>query len=179
MKILAWLILKLLGWKIKGEVPAIKKFVAIMAPHTSNWDFPIGMSVVYYLGIKIRYLGKKELFDSPFGWIFRITGGIPVDRSSANNIVTQVVDYFNSSEQLILGLAPEGTRDYVPEWKTGFYFMALKANVPIVLCYLDYAKKEAGIGQVFYLTGNMEEDLNKIKDFYRTITGKHPEKGIR
>lgn len=179
MKLLAKIIFSISGWRTAGQVPALKKFVAIAAPHTSNMDFIYGMCAKFILGIKLQYLGKKELFRFPFGFIFRALGGIPVDRSSSQNLVAQVIDAFNRHQHFILAMAPEGTRSYSPEWKKGFYYIASGAKVPIVLCYLDFEKKVAGIGPTFYPTGNMEKDMEEIKNFYRNIKGKYPEKGVR
>lgn len=179
MKTLAKLIFWISGWKTAGTVPDLKKFVAIAAPHTSNMDFIYGMCAKFILGIKLQYLGKKELFRFPFGFIFRALGGIPVDRSSSHNLVAQAIAAFNKQQRFILAMAPEGTRRYTPEWKKGFYYIAQGAGVPIVLCYLDFQNKTAGIGPVFFPTGNMENDLEQIKNFYRSVKGKYPENGVR
>lgn len=174
-KFLFWLF----GWKVKGQMPPLKKFVAIAAPHTSAWDFPIGMLASYILDIKFKFFGKKELFDSPFGFLFRSLGGIPVDRFSKHGVVAQAIDAFNSHDEFILALAPEGTRQYVTEWRKGFYYIALGAHVPIVLCYIDFERKEVGIGDTFYPTGDYEKDFQEIKNFYRDKKGRHPELGVR
>lgn len=179
MELLAKFIFKISGWKTVGEIPPIKKFVAIAAPHTSNMDFIYGMCAKFIFGVKMQYLGKKELFRFPFGFIFRAMGGIPVDRKSSHHLVEQAVEEFNRHNNFILAMAPEGTRSYAPKWKTGFYHIAIGAKVPIVLCYLDFEKKIAGIGPAFYPTGNIENDLEEIKNFYRKIKGKFPEKGVR
>ncbi len=179
MKFIAKLIFKLSGWKTAGEVPSIKKFVAIAAPHTSNMDFIFGMCAKFIFGIKLQYLGKKELFRFPFGFIFRSLGGIPVERTSSHNVVAQVVTQFNKHSRFVLAMSPEGTRSYAPEWRKGFYHIACGAGVPIVLCYLDFENKITGIGPTFYPTGNMDKDIEEIKSFYRKIKGKFPEKGVR
>ena len=128
--------------------------------------------------LKFTYLGKAEVFKPPFGFIFRWLGGVPVERSEHHNLVEQVVKMFDEHETFILALSPEGTRAYVPKWKTGFYYIALGAQVPIVLGYIDFPKKTAGIGPVFYPTGDIDKDIETIKDFYRPIKGKHPERGV-
>lgn len=179
MKIIAKIIFFFAGWKTAGQVPDLKKYVAIAAPHTCNMDFIYGICTRFIFGIKLQYLGKKELFRFPFGFIFRALGGIPVERSSSHNLVAQVVKEFNRHERFILAMSPEGTRSYAPEWKKGFYYIAQGAGVPIVMCYLDFEKKTAGIGPVFYPTGNIEKDIEEIKNFYRGIKGKYPEKGVR
>jgi 1-acyl-sn-glycerol-3-phosphate acyltransferase len=168
---------KSIGWKIEGRIPTdIKKCVVVAAPHTSNYDYPITLSVFYTLNMKVRFLGKKQLFSFPLGILMRATGGIPVDRSKKNNLVEYMAHLFNENESLYLLIPPEGTRSAVKEWKTGFYRVAEMTNVPIVLGYLDYAKKVAGFGTLFYPTGNLEKDMQEIKAFYQKITPKYPEK---
>ena len=170
---------KLSGWKIKGDVPAVDKYVMIVAPHTSNMDFMVGLAARSILRLDTKYLGKKELFRFPFGWFFRYLGGYPVDRSRHTNMVEEVVKIFESHKKFSICIAPEGTRKYVKEWKTGFYQIALKARVPIVVVGFDYLEKEVSIAPLFFPTGNMEVDLEKIKQHYKSISGKYPERGIR
>lgn len=168
---------KLIGWRIEGSIPAdIKKCVVVAAPHTSNYDYPITLSVFYTLGLKVKFLGKKELFSFPLGILMRATGGIPVNRSKKNNLVEYMVSLFAEKESLYLLIPPEGTRNAVKEWKTGFYRVAEAAGVPIVLGYLDYAKKVAGFENMFYPSGDMEKDMALIKAFYSKVTPRHPEK---
>lgn len=178
-KLIARFLFWLFGWKVEGTVPPLKKFVAIAAPHTSSWDFPIGMLGSYILEIKFRFYGKKELFDGPLGFLLRAMGGIPVDRFSKHNVVEQAVNAFNKHDEFILALAPEGTRQYVEEWRKGFYYIALGASVPIVLGYIDFGTKTVGLGPTFYPTGNYEKDVEEIKSFYRNKKGRHPELGVR
>ena len=128
------------------------------------------------LEIEAKYLGKSQLFRFPYGWIFRLLGGIPVDRSKHNNLVAFAVDLFKSSDQLVLGLAPEGSRSRVEKWKLGFYHIAVGADIPIALAYFDYAKKEAGISEMFQPSGEIQKDLQKIQDFYEGITPKYTDK---
>lgn len=181
MKILAKIFFWLKGWKIKGEVPPFKKYVAILAPHTSGWDFVYSILAAHLWGMKLQFLAKKELFRFPLGLIFYPLGGIPIDRSSANDVVSQAVKIFNERDEFILALTPEGTRKYAPEWKKGFYFIAKKAKVPIVLYYLDYENKIMGIGPTFHPTadGDMKNDIEEMKKFYRNKKGKYPENGVR
>ena len=179
MKLLSRFIFWIFGWKTAGEVPPLKKFVAILAPHTSGWDLIFGLCARYIFGIDISLMAKKEIFVFPVGPVLRALGGIPVDRSSSHNMVDQAVEMFNERENFILAIAPEGTREYAPKWKTGFYYIALKANVPIVLGYIDFSTKTVGLGPTFYPTGNVDKDIETIKDFYRPIKAKHPEKGVR
>lgn len=172
---MAWtgrIFLKMLGWRIEGEIPDIKKFVIIAAPHTSNWDFPITLAITFALKIKIYWMGKAVMFHWPFGAACRWLGGIPIDRSRSHNVVEQSIQAFKDRDTLIMVIPPEGTRNKVSYWKTGFYHIARGANIPIVLGFLDYRRKTGGIGPTFYPTGRIEEDIKKIKTFYATITGK-------
>jgi len=166
-----------IGWKIQGGIPAnIKKCVVVAAPHTSNYDYPITLSVFYTLNLKVKFLAKKQLFSFPLGILMRATGGIPVDRSKKNNLVEYMTEMFAEKDRLYLLVPPEGTRNAVKEWKTGFYRVAEAAGVPIMLGYLDYAKKVAGFENMFYPSGDMEKDMAAIKAFYSKITPKYPEK---
>jgi 1-acyl-sn-glycerol-3-phosphate acyltransferase len=169
-------ILKLMGWKVKGEKPDLKKYVFLAAPHTSNWDFPLGRLSNSKLDIDLKVLMKKSWFFFPMGLIMRSLGAIPIDRSKSGTVMDYIIELFNKNDEFVFAITPEGTRSYVEYWKTGFYYIALKANVPIVCGYLDFDKKETGVGPVIYPTGNVEEDFEKIMSFYRTITAKHPEK---
>jgi 1-acyl-sn-glycerol-3-phosphate acyltransferase len=164
----------LFGWKINGKMPAEKKFIIIVAPHTSNWDFMIGLAVRSILKFKARYLAKKELFRFPFGTFFRALGGVPVDRSKNSNLVESVAELFRERDELIIAIAPEGTRKQVTKWKTGFYFIALEAHIPIVMASFDYKRKTVFINKPFYPTGNKEEDMKYIFDFYLDKRGKYP-----
>lgn len=165
---------RLAGWKIEGLMPSEKKYIIIVAPHTSNWDFMIGLCARSILRFDAKFLGKKELFRFPFGALFRWLGGVPVDRSKNVNLVDAVANLFNERENFIVAIAPEGTRKYVAQWKTGFYFMALKAKVPIVMTAFDYPKKTVIINQPFYPTGNLAEDMKTIFGFFRDKKGKFP-----
>ncbi|WP_262689502.1 lysophospholipid acyltransferase family protein [Kordiimonas aestuarii] len=164
------------NWRVVGQVPKHTKFVAIAAPHTSNWDFPVFMALVGVLRLKVRFLGKHTLFRGPMGWLFYWLGGIPVDRDSsgAAGVVARAENAFARHPSLILGLAPEGTRAKVSKWKTGFYRIAVTAEVPIVLAYLDRDKREVGIGPTFWPTGNMDADLREIQAFYADKVGINP-----
>jgi 1-acyl-sn-glycerol-3-phosphate acyltransferase len=168
--------LRLFGWKVEGAVPDIPKMIMIAAPHTSNWDFPITMFLALSLNTKVYWMGKKSLFKKPFGSIMSWLGGIAVDRSKANNAVSGMVDVFNSHDELIVIIPPEGTRGQVTYWKTGFYHIAHGANVPIVLGFVDYGRKAGGIGPTIYPTGDLEADMYAIQSFYATVTAKYPEK---
>ncbi|MBC8111936.1 MAG: lysophospholipid acyltransferase family protein [Verrucomicrobia bacterium] len=176
LKLISKLYVQLAGWKAVGRKPEVKKCVMIAAPHTSNWDFPITMAILNVLDARFRFLGKKELFRFPLGIIMRFFGGMPVDRTKKGKMVDSMIEKLQQSEELLLMIPVEGTRGYVKEWKSGFYHAALGAGVPIALGFLDYAKKEGGImEELFYPSGNYEEDLKKIKTIYKEITARHPE----
>lgn len=168
-------ILGLFGWKVVGEMPADKKVVFIFAPHTSNWDFVVMMAARFCFKMKPAYLGKHTLFKPPFGWFFRMLGGIPVERSSSHNVVEQVVKIIDERDEIALALAPEGTRSKTNCWKSGFYHIALKAKVPLVLAFLDTKTRTLGLGKVLELTGDQELDMDNIKEFYQDKIGFKPE----
>ncbi len=168
---------KLMGWKINGIFDEnIKKCVIAVMPHTCNFDFFIGLLVRGISNQEMNFVGKKELFIFPFGYYFRAIGGAPLDRSGGKNVVDAIVSIFNSREIFRLGIAPEGTRKKVSQLKTGFYYIALKANVPIVPVAFDFGEKEVKIGEPIYLTGNFEEDMKKYLSHYKGVKGKYPEK---
>jgi len=174
--LIRWLslfILKISGWRIEGCLPEIPKIVLIAAPHTSNWDFPITLFIAFAVKAKIYWMGKDALFRFPFGTLFKWLGGIPVDRSRSNNIVDQMIRRFSDNDRLIVTIPPSGTRKKVMKWKTGFYYIARGADVPIVLAYLDYRRKEGGFGPVFIPTGDIESDMKEIRAFYSGIHGKN------
>lgn len=162
------------SWRLDFTLPAAQKYVLVGAPHTSSWDFLYTMLLSHAAGIKLHWIGKDTLFKQPFGSILRKLGGIPVNRRSRNNFVQQVVDAFNQHRELVVAIAPEGTRDNVPYWKTGFYYIALGASVPIALGYIDYAEKTLGIGPTLFPSGDIQADFDQIKSFYAGKLGKHP-----
>ena len=173
----AKIILKIWGWKIHGAIPSgISKCVIVAAPHTSNYDFFVGWLAYSEMGVRARFLIKKEAFKGFLGPIARSMGGIAIDRGMRNNMVDQVAGLFDKYESLYVVITPEGTRKLVRKWKKGFYFIAQKANVPIALAYMDYDKKEGGVGPVIYPSGDYKKDMEIIEDFYKDITAKHPEK---
>ncbi|TFU17138.1 lysophospholipid acyltransferase family protein [Thermus tengchongensis] len=176
MRILAGLVLRGLGWRYHMPEPPSKKYVLIGAPHTSNWDFFVGLLALWALGIRARWLGKKELFRPPLGWLLRLLGGIPVDRSRRSNLVDQVAAIFQREEEIAILITPEGTRSQAPYWRTGFYYMALKAGVPIALGYADFRRKEVGIGGYLWPTGDIRRDFAEIRAFYQDKVGLRPEK---
>ncbi|REJ82543.1 MAG: acyltransferase [Bacteroidetes bacterium] len=167
-------IFKILGWKIEGDVPRdIPKYLIIVAPHTSNWDFFVGLAVRSILKFPSRYLAKKELFIPPFGWIFRKLGGYPVDRSKSTNMVDDVVSIFKKEDSFILAITPEGTRKNVRRWKTGFYHIAVKAGIPIVLSGIDYKLKKVVFSKPMNPCGELEKDAVIIDKFFETFSGKN------
>ncbi|WP_410497918.1 lysophospholipid acyltransferase family protein [Chitinibacter sp. S2-10] len=172
---LARLALRLSGWKIEGDFPLLDKYVLIGAPHTSNWDFPVALAICCACKQKFYWMGKHTLFRGPLGPIARWLGGIAVDRRQANSLVEQMVQIYQQHEQLVVAISPEGTRKKVEKWKTGFYYIALGSQLPIVLGYLDFERKVGGCGGIFYPTGDIESDMAQIRQFYAPIKGKKPE----
>jgi len=166
----------LAGWKIEGDEPQLPKFVVIVAPHTTNWDLPVLLFASFVVRIKGSWLGKHTIFWWPLGPLLRAFGGIPLNRGASRNLVQQAADVFDARDEMILGLAPEGTRAKRPYWRSGFYYIALQARVPIVLIFADYARKVCGWGPVIYPTGSVTEDMDKIRAFYETITPYAPDK---
>jgi 1-acyl-sn-glycerol-3-phosphate acyltransferase len=178
--VLRWLsvgFLRLTGWKVVGELPAnAAKSVLIAAPHTSNWDLPYTLMVCFALRLNVYWIGKSSLFKPPFRGVMMWLGGIPVDRSQSNNLVQDSSTAIKqASGPLQLIVPPEGTRSGTQYWKTGFYYIAAGAGVPIVMAYLDYDKKIGGLGPVFQTTGDIAADMLAIKAFYADVKGKNPD----
>ncbi|MBY5993410.1 lysophospholipid acyltransferase family protein [Ferrimonas balearica] len=167
----AW-ILKLAGWSIQGQLPARQKYVAAVAPHTSNWDFIIGLLARFQLKIPARFIGKHQLFRPPLGWLMRALGGRPVVRTQSNNLVEEVTALFSQEEEFVLALAPEGTRSPVSRWKTGFYHIAQGAGVPIVPVAFDYRHKTIVIGDAFVPGDSKAADMAQLLAFYRPHAGR-------
>ncbi|MEO0000608.1 MAG: hypothetical protein RL766_654 [Bacteroidota bacterium] len=168
---------KMRGWKIVGTVPPhIQKAVVIAAPHTSNWDFVYALAVFRQLKLKMRYLIKKEVNFFPLSILLKNTGAIPVERSKKHNLTDQIVGLFQAHDEIFIAIPAEGTRKRIEKVKSGFYYAALKAGVPVLPGYLDFKKKEGGFGEPIWFTGNKEEDMQKIRNFYAGKTGKYPEK---
>lgn len=164
------------GWSISQHVPAsLKKYVLIVAPHTSNWDFPIGIAARKLMGLKVRYVAKKELFKWPVKGTLMKLGGYPIDRSKNNKLVDQVVELFETIDDFSVCITPEGTRSKVNRWRTGFYHMATKANVPIIMVGFDYAKRIVKVSDPFHSTGDIEADFKEMQGFFRGITPRYPE----
>ncbi len=172
-------ILRLLGWKIKGRYPhELDKFLIVVMPHTSNWDFPLGLLVRNALKARnIKFVAKDSLFKPPLGSIFRALGGYPIDRSGNKGYVDAVAELIRKEPQFVLTVTPEGTRSKVEQLKTGFYYIALQAEVPLVPVCFDYGKKEVRWGAPFYPTGNRERDFRDFLAFFKGAKGKYPEQG--
>ena len=174
-----WL-LKRLGWTLEGAMPeGVHQSVVIAAPHTSNWDFPYTLLASFALNMRIHWIGKHQLFRFPFGPVMRWLGGIPVNRETSNNTVDYCVSLLlDAPGNLHIVIPPEGTRSNVNYWKTGFYYVALGAKVPVIPGYLDFGKKRLGLGPPFVLTGDLEADMQHIKDFYANFSGKNPQQFV-
>lgn len=167
----------LLGWKCRGQTPEAKKYVVIAAPHTSNWDGFFLILAASMLKLEFCFFGKDTLFRGPLGWVLRSMGGIPVDRSRNQSFVSQAVAWFDRFETFAVGVAPEGTRKLTTGWKTGFYYIAAQAKVPVFLGYIDYAKKEAGIlPEVLNPTGDIHRDFEFLERNYGPLVARHPER---
>lgn len=165
--------LKLGGWRMQGDWPAIEKMVLVAAPHTSNWDGLNMLAAAGYYRIKLRWMGKKSLTQGPFGWLIKALGCVPIDRSASHDVVSAMREQFALNERMVLAIPPEGTRARVDEWKSGFYHIATGAGVPIVLSVLDYGRKTMSIAAVIHPSGDYEADLKIIRGFYADAVGKH------
>ncbi|MEO8101565.1 MAG: lysophospholipid acyltransferase family protein [Betaproteobacteria bacterium] len=172
-RVVGRMLFKLAGWHFEGELPDVPKLVIAVAPHTTNWDFVIGVVVLWSLDIKISFLGKHTLFRGWFGRWMRSIGGIPVDRSHAHGVVGESVAAFSRVDRLVLAIAPEGTRQLDKGFKTGFLHIAHTAKVPVLLAYFDFSRKVVGFGPLLVTSGDVERDMNQILDFYRPIRGKY------
>lgn len=167
-------ILKVLGWRTFADFPEAKKYVVIAAPHTSNWDFPLGILAAKTLRLKVSWIGKHTLFRWPVAWFFRAIGGIPVERDESHDLINQIARLFDQSDELVMALAPEGTRRKTDHWKTGFWHLAKAARVPIAMAYLDFGNKRVSLGGTFYPTDNIEKDFDVIRNYYKDVRGKNP-----
>jgi len=173
--------LRIFGWRIQDDRPKdLERYIVVVAPHTSNWDFVVGLAVRSLAHMDdVKYLGKSALFKPPYGWFFRAVGGYPVDRTKHNNLVDAVVAMFRSGEIKKIAITPEGTRRYQPDWKTGFHRIATAAGVPIVLATFDFPKKLAILTAPFPLTDDPVADIARMKDWFRPHKGRNPEDGVR
>ena len=173
--ICSWLLYKKMGWSKNVTVPHPDKFIICLAPHTSNWDFFIGQLYTQAEGLKTNFLMKKEWFFWPIGVIFKKLGGIPIWRSKHTSMTDILAETAASRASFKLCITPEGTRSPNADWKKGFYFIALKAGIPILLYGVDYEKKEITCTESFMPSGNVEEDMPKIKAYFKNFKGKRPE----
>ena len=170
LRLLSRFILRVSGWKIEGEIPAeLKRCVIIGAPHTTNWDLPISLMIAFSLNSQLNWMGKASIFRFPFGGIMRWLGGIPVDREKTTNLVAATVEQLSTQPELRILIAPEGTRAKTKGWKSGFYYMADGAKVPLVLAFVDYPNKRGGIGKIMPTSGNFEADMQTIMAFYQPL----------
>ncbi len=173
------IILRLFGWKIDDHSPeGLRQCVIAVGPHTSNWDFVIGWMAFQTYGVRGRFLIKKELFFPPLGWLLKAMGGLPVDRSKNNNLTDQAVKLFQKYDDLYMVFTPEATRDYNPNWKKGFYYIALRAQVPIYIAYIDFENKKGGFHSRFNPSGDVNKDIAHIKGILQNYKGRFPEKGV-
>jgi 1-acyl-sn-glycerol-3-phosphate acyltransferase len=155
-------IMRLTGWRFEGSFPDLAKFVVIVAPHTSNWDFFVGVMAMFAAGFRGTFLGKHTLFRWPAGIVMRWLGGVPVNRSSANNVVEQVIDYFRTRPAMVLALSPEGTRKKLPAWRSGFYNIATGAGVPIMPVAFDYPRRLIVLLPPMYPTDDRSVDFARL-----------------
>lgn len=167
--------LKLSGWTVRGEWPVLDKAVAIVAPHTSNWDGPILLAAAGYFRVKPKWLGKASLGTGPFAGLLKWLGCIPIDRSAGQDVVRTVRDVFLAHDRIVLGLAPEGTRKLTPAWRSGFYHIACAAGVPIIIGVIDYRTRTVSLPAVFHPTGDYAADLMRIQSYYRDAVGRNPD----
>lgn len=174
-KLSSWLLFRVMGWKKEVEIDFPDKFIICLAPHTSNWDFLIGQLYGLSQGIKINFLMKKEWFFWPMGVIFKKMGGIPVYRSKHTSMTDRIAEHAIKAEKFGLCITPEGTRSLNPEWKKGFYYIALKAQIPILLYGADYETKTIVCKKSLVPSGNINEEFKIIKSYYKDFKGKHPE----
>lgn len=169
------MLLGVCGWKLQGEIPNRGKYVLVGAPHTSNWDFPLAIAASYVYRFEIRWLGKDTLFPWPFGWLIRWFGGIPVDRSHPHGMVGQLKTRFDTADNLIFAIAAKGTRKKTQYWKSGFYWLAYSARVPVIFCYLNYNERTICLGTPISLSGDVRKDMKIVRSFYTNMCGRHPE----
>ena len=170
------LALKMSGWRLEGRAPDLPKYITVLAPHTSNWDWIVLIVMAFATRMTPLWLAKDSLFRWPFGCFFKWFGGIAVDRSAHHGVVGQIIDLYNRSDRLVIGITPEGTRKRVERWKTGFYRIAEGAGIPIVLAALDYQRKLGIWGPIFTPTGDVDADIAAMQQFFVGVTPRHPEK---
>lgn len=168
------MILRLIGWTLDERLPSTTRYVLIGYPHTSNWDFILGMLAKWAMDLPLNWVAKHSMFWGPFKPMFIAMGGVPLNRAETKGFIHKNIELFEQRENFIIGIMPEGTRSKVDRWKTGFYHIAHGANVPIALGYFDYPSKTIGVGKVIQPSGDIEADFEIIKAFYRDKTGRIP-----
>jgi 1-acyl-sn-glycerol-3-phosphate acyltransferase len=176
-RLASWLgrvLMSLSGWRFEGEVPDVRKMVLIVAPHTSNWDFPVGLQAKLALRLGGTFIGKHTLFRWPLGIFMRWLGGIPVNRSAAAGFASEVARVLRDADQMTVVIAPEGTRKRIPQWKSGFYRIAVEAGVPILPVGFDYPRKVVFFTPLFHPSGDYEKDLPQLRALYGAEMGKTP-----
>jgi 1-acyl-sn-glycerol-3-phosphate acyltransferase len=166
------LVFTIFGWDFKNEFPNIPKFLVIIGPHTSNWEFVFGIAAIFILGARISWMGKKTIFRKPFGGIVRWLGGIPIDRSSSHGVVDTMINQYKNLDGFILAIAPEGTRKKVGKWKSGFYHIATGAGVPILMACFDYQNKIISFGPLITPSGNLNADIEAMQLIFENIRAK-------
>lgn len=174
LRLIARIYLGCFGWKCLGHVPKEQKYIVLAGPHTSNWDFPLMIACASIIHADPYWMGKKAIFSFPFGWFFKWMGGISIDRSKSNSVVDQMVQVFTEADKLCVLIPPEGTRKRQEKWKSGFYHIAQQVNIPLILGYLDYEKKEGAFGELFWVTGDYDADMKYIQEFYASKGAKYP-----
>ncbi|MGD9330567.1 MAG: lysophospholipid acyltransferase family protein [Desulfobacterales bacterium] len=174
MRWLSLFFFKCTGWKREGHLPDVDRYIIIAAPHTSNWDFIYTLCLAFIFRINPQIMMKASWFRGPMGPLFRWLGALPIDRRRSRNVVAQSVEAFQKGRPMVLVVPPSGTRRKVTYWKTGFYHIACGAGVPIALGFIDYQRKVGGFGPLFHPTGDIEQDMVSIREFYRPISGKYP-----
>ena len=174
-KLLARAFLRITGWTLDGRRPDPRRYVLIAAPHTSNWDLAYLLAFAWLCDMRISWMGKHHLFAPPLGWLMRALGGIPVRRGKRGDMVGHMAQVIEEADSIALVVPAEGTRGYVPYWKSGFYHIARRAEVPIVLSYLDYSRRVGGFGPAIVATGDLSSDMEDIRNFYADKKGKYPE----
>jgi 1-acyl-sn-glycerol-3-phosphate acyltransferase len=175
-RMIARAVLRLGGWRTAGARPDVRKYVVIAAPHTSNWDFLWVLAFAWALDIDVRWLGKHTLFRWPLGVVLRRLGGIPVRRHERANLVDRLADDFRERDALVVVIPAEGTRDWVPRWRSGFYHVARAARVPVALGFLDYGRRIGGFGPTLHLSGDVRTDMDRVRAFYDPAWGRYPER---
>jgi len=177
-KLVGHMVLWLFGWHVEGSAPPHPKCIVVGHPHTSSWDFPLFVMTLWVMGVQMQWLGKQSLFAGPMGGLFRALGGLPVDRSGGKNTVQAVADLFAERDTLMLGIAPSGTRKAGEHWRSGFYHIALAANVPVVLGSIDFKKRAGRFIATVHLTGDVKTDMDQIRAAYSGVEGRNMDRQI-